>query len=106
MFCHYRETGRALVRHLSVALEKRLWDDAAQRLGLDDRSVRKAVDRRGWIEVHLGPNEVVKFEGDDAEALRNYLERDGHLVDLLPLPQFEIGLLPPGPTASTTPAAL
>ena len=43
VFCHYRETGRALVRHLSAALEKRLWDDAAQRLGLDDRNVRKAV---------------------------------------------------------------
>ena len=43
VFCHYRETGRALVRHLSAALEKRLWSDAAKRLGLDKKSARKAV---------------------------------------------------------------
>ncbi len=43
VFCHYRETGRALVRHLSSALKKRLWSDAAQRLGLDKASTRKAV---------------------------------------------------------------
>jgi len=43
VFCHYRETGRALVRHLSAALEKRLWSDAARRLGLDKKSARKAV---------------------------------------------------------------
>lgn len=43
VFCHYRETGRALVRHLSAALEKRLWSDAAQRVGLDKKSTRKAV---------------------------------------------------------------
>jgi ERCC4-related helicase len=43
VFCHYRETGRALVRHLSAALKERLWTDAAQRLGLDKKSARKAV---------------------------------------------------------------
>jgi ERCC4-related helicase len=43
VFCHYRETGRALVRHLSAALERQLWSDAAQRFGLDHQSVRKAV---------------------------------------------------------------
>jgi ERCC4-related helicase len=43
VFCHYRETGRALVRHLSAALERQLWSDAAQRFGLDHDSVRKAV---------------------------------------------------------------
>jgi ERCC4-related helicase len=43
VFCHYRETGRALVRHLSAALEQRLWSDAAQRLGLDAPGARKAV---------------------------------------------------------------
>lgn len=47
VFCHYRETGRALVRHLSAALEKRLWSDAAQRLGLDKKSTRKAVTAFG-----------------------------------------------------------
>jgi ERCC4-related helicase len=43
VFCHYRETGRAIVRHLSAALEKALWDDAAQRLRLDKQRTRKAV---------------------------------------------------------------
>lgn len=43
VFCHYQETGRALVRHLSSALEKRLWNDASQRFGLDNESTRKAV---------------------------------------------------------------
>jgi Helicase conserved C-terminal domain len=43
VFCHYRETGRALVRHLSAALERQLWSDAAASFGLDQPSVRKAV---------------------------------------------------------------
>jgi ERCC4-related helicase len=43
VFCHYRETGRALVRHLSAALERQLWSDAAQRFELDYESVQKAV---------------------------------------------------------------
>ncbi len=43
VFCHYRETGRALVRHLSAAMERQLWNDAAQRSGLDYQSVRKVV---------------------------------------------------------------
>ena len=43
VFCHYRETGRALVRHLSAALERQLWSDAAQRFELDQQSVQKAV---------------------------------------------------------------
>lgn len=43
VFCHYRETGRALVRHLSAALEDELWAGAAQRFGLDRQSVQKAV---------------------------------------------------------------
>jgi ERCC4-related helicase len=43
VFCHYRETGRAIVRHLSAALEKQLWSDAAQRFELGNADVRKAV---------------------------------------------------------------
>jgi ERCC4-related helicase len=43
VFCHYRRTGRALVRHLSAALERRLWTDAMRRFELDEPSVRKAV---------------------------------------------------------------
>jgi len=43
VFCHYRETGRAIVRHLSSALEKRLWRDASERLDIDENATRKAV---------------------------------------------------------------
>jgi ERCC4-related helicase len=43
VFCHYRETGRALVRHLSAALERQLWRDAAERFVLDQDTIRKAV---------------------------------------------------------------
>jgi ERCC4-related helicase len=43
VFCHYQETGRAIVRHLSSAMQARLWADAAQRLGLDKERARKAV---------------------------------------------------------------
>jgi superfamily II DNA or RNA helicase len=43
VFCHYRETGRALVKHLSAALERQLWSDAAQRFELNHQRVRKAV---------------------------------------------------------------
>jgi hypothetical protein len=41
VFCHYRETGRALVRHLSAALECQLWNDAAQRFGMEHQAVQK-----------------------------------------------------------------
>ena len=43
VFCHYQETGRALVRHLSNAMEEHLWRDACERLALDRESARKAV---------------------------------------------------------------
>jgi ERCC4-related helicase len=43
VFCHYRETGHALVRHLSSAMEKRLWSEASQRLEMDRDATRKAV---------------------------------------------------------------
>ncbi|PAY09505.1 hypothetical protein CK489_08230 [Bradyrhizobium sp. UFLA03-84] len=43
VFCHYRETGRAIVRHLSAAMEKQLWSDAAQKFELKYADVRKAV---------------------------------------------------------------
>jgi superfamily II DNA or RNA helicase len=43
IFCHYRETGRALVRHLSAALERQLWRNAAERFSVDQETVRKAV---------------------------------------------------------------
>jgi ERCC4-related helicase len=43
VFCHYRETSRAIVQHLSKALESQLWSDAAQRFELGQDIVRKAV---------------------------------------------------------------
>jgi len=43
VFCHYRETGRAIVRHLSAALERQLWSDATLRFGLEHEAIRKAV---------------------------------------------------------------
>lgn len=33
VFCHYRMTGRAIVRHLSAAIERHVWGQAATRLG-------------------------------------------------------------------------
>jgi ERCC4-related helicase len=66
VFCHYRETGRALVRHLSAALEQQLWNDAAAQFGLDQQSVRKAVtdfgarfDTDGGMRPHLS-NELAR----------------------------------------------
>jgi hypothetical protein len=60
VFCHYRETGHALVRHLSAAMEKRLWSEASQRLGIDKQATRKAVldfggrfDREGGMRRPL-----------------------------------------------------
>ena len=47
VFCHFRETGRALVRHLSTAMEQQLWRDAVSRLGLDEDKLRKAVQDFG-----------------------------------------------------------
>lgn len=43
VFCHYRETGRALVRHLSAAMERQLWNDAVERFKMDHEAVQKAV---------------------------------------------------------------
>ncbi|MGH8501121.1 MAG: helicase-related protein [Gammaproteobacteria bacterium] len=47
VFCHFRETGRALVRHLSGAIEERLWLDASRRLDMTVGEARKAVTAFG-----------------------------------------------------------
>lgn len=47
IFCHYRRTGQALVRHLSTAVEKRLWDDLARRTGIPANEAATAVERFG-----------------------------------------------------------
>jgi ERCC4-related helicase len=60
VFCHYRETGRALVRHVSSAIENRLWTDAERRLGLTGCNLREQVmafgqrfDARGGMRQPL-----------------------------------------------------
>jgi len=88
VFCHYRETGRALVRHLSAALERQLWSDAAQRFGLDHDGVRKAVtdfgarfDTDGGMREPLH-NEVTKrlapyaeLSSEDQELIQDVVRR-------------------------------
>lgn len=66
VFCHYRETGRALVRHLSAAMDSQLWNDATQRFEMDPQAVHKAVnDFGGRFDT----------EGGMRDPLNNVLER-------------------------------
>lgn len=44
VFCHYRVTGRALVKHISNALARRLWGGAAERLGITEGEVRERAE--------------------------------------------------------------
>ncbi|WP_426441104.1 helicase-related protein [Bradyrhizobium genosp. P] len=63
VFCHYRETGRALVRHLSAALERQLWNDAAQRFEMDVQAVQKAVtDFGGRFDTEGGMRDPLNKE--------------------------------------------
>ena len=41
VFCHYRRTGRALVGHISSAIDRRLWDTATLRLGIPEPELRE-----------------------------------------------------------------
>ncbi len=41
VFCHYRVTGRALVKHISRALDERLWASAERRLGKPQDELRR-----------------------------------------------------------------
>jgi ERCC4-related helicase len=47
IFCHFRRTGQALVRHLSTAVERRLEQLLAKRTGLPPAEARNAVARFG-----------------------------------------------------------
>jgi hypothetical protein len=47
IFCHFRRTGQALVRHLSTAIERRLEQLLATRTGLPREQARNAVARFG-----------------------------------------------------------
>lgn len=63
VFCHYRETGRALVRHLSAAMERQLWNDAAQRFEMDHQAVHKAVtDFGGRFDTEGGMRDPLNKE--------------------------------------------
>lgn len=63
VFCHYRETGRALVRHLSAAMERQLWSDAAERFKIDRQEVQKAVtDFGGRFDTEGGMREPLNQE--------------------------------------------
>jgi ERCC4-related helicase len=82
VFCHYRETGRALVRHLSAALERQLWSDAAQRFGLDHQSVRKAVaDFGARFDTEGGMRQPLYDEL--ARRLAPYAELDSEEQELI-----------------------
>ena len=47
VFCHFRRTGQALVRHLSAAVERELWDALARRTGRSAEEAREAAIRFG-----------------------------------------------------------
>jgi hypothetical protein len=51
------------------------------------RSVRKTTDHRyGWLEVHFISGDVIKIEGEAANALRKILEDDLKIRDVLTTP--------------------
>ncbi len=47
VFCHFRKTGNALVRHISSAIEEALWDAATRRSRLSEPEARDLVRRIG-----------------------------------------------------------
>lgn len=47
IFCHFRRTGQALVRHLSSSIETRLWGQLAERTGRSPDEAREAAIRFG-----------------------------------------------------------
>lgn len=82
VFCHYRETGRALVRHLSAAMERQLWSDAAQRSGLHRLSVQKAVtDFGARFDTDGGMRQLL--EKELARRLAPYPELSGDEHELI-----------------------
>lgn len=87
VFCHYRKTGQALARHLSVAMEKRFWRDAGQRYGLDKQSTVKAVtdfgarfDTDGGMRHILDAEMEIrlaryKLSSEDSEGINDVVRR-------------------------------
>ena len=53
-----------------------------------EASHRACSDRLGWIEVHFVADEVMKFVGPAAEALRRALEEEYDVRDVTPTSKF------------------
>lgn len=66
VFCHFRKTGNALVRHISRAVESALWDIATTRSGMSEQDARNAVARIG----SAFDEELALAKALDAEILR------------------------------------
>lgn len=62
VFCHFRRTGRALVRHISAAIDARLWADVQRKSGLPEGEARKRL-------------EVLSDAFDDGRPLRAVLDK-------------------------------
>jgi Helicase conserved C-terminal domain len=44
VFCHFRRTGRAAVRHISAAIDARLWADVARTMGTSEAEAIRIVE--------------------------------------------------------------
>lgn len=88
VFCHYRETGKALVRHISAAMYERIWGDAAKRYSLPVGELRKVVEnfgnrfeKEGGMRRHLDADmnrRLTNFESlthDEKEQIRDVIRR-------------------------------
>lgn len=77
IFCHYRETGKALLSHISQAMYSRIWESTAARYQLSEPQFRKAVenyhkrfDKDGAMRRHLDEDLADRmrgYEGLDSE---------------------------------------
>ncbi len=88
VFCHFRRTGQALIRHLSRALDARLRADLAARVGLSPERVWQEVERFSerfdadapmgrYLKVALDEM-IAKYDSisvDEAAELREVIRR-------------------------------
>lgn len=70
IFCYYRETGKALRREVSTAIEKRLFDRAADYLGMDRTDVSGIADRLKRIGINTLDSESSSRKEIDGQLLR------------------------------------
>lgn len=87
VFCHYRKTGQALAKHLSVAMEKKFWHATEQHYGLDKQSTVKAVtdfgarfDTDGGMRHILDAEMEIrlaryKLSSEDSEGINDVVRR-------------------------------